>query len=110
MEDSYIANDEEFKKLYNQPEEKNDEKNEDQIEKENKDQIEEKMKINSNDEYQNDISLYNKADFKLDNVLTFFFKNEILAGVQYCPKCGKQMILENNKNIWIKKFGDVEQN
>ena len=66
MEDSYIANDEEFKKLYNQPEEENDEENEDEIEEENKDQIEEENENqfkNDDDEYQNNISLYNKAVF-----------------------------------------------
>ena len=93
--------------MYNQQGDNHGNKeNEDQIEEENKNQFK-----NEDDEYQNDISLYNKADFKLDNVLTIFFKNEILTRVKYCPKYGKQMILENNqKYIWIKKFGDIEQN
>ena len=54
-------------------------------------------------ESQSNINLYNKEDFKLDKVMTFFFKNEILARVQYFPKCGKQMNLENNQNYMDRK-------
>ena len=51
MEDSYIANDEEFKKLYNQPEDENDEENEDENEEENKDQIGEENENQFENEY-----------------------------------------------------------
>ena len=54
-------------------------------------------------ESQSNINLYNKEDFKLDKVMTFFFKNEILARVQYCHKCDKQMNLENNQNYMDRK-------
>ena len=62
-------------------------KQEERIEKdENESKVEDEQS-------QIDINLYNKEDFKLDKVMTFFFKNEILARVQYCPKCDKQMNL-----------------
>ena len=47
------------------------------------------------EEAQNKVNIYNLA---LDKVLTFFFNNEILVRVQFCPKCGKQMTLETNQN------------
>ena len=89
MEDSYNGNDEEFKQMNNQQEESIEEgENESEGE---------------DGESQSNINLYNKEDFKLDKVMTFFFKNEILARVQYCPKCGKQMNLENNQNYMDRK-------
>ena len=69
MEDSYNVNDEEFKKLNNQEEESVDE--------------EENESDDEDGESQNNINLYNKEDFKLDKVMTFLFKNKILANVQY---------------------------
>ena len=89
MEDLYNGNDEEFKQMNNQHEESIEEgENESEGE---------------DGESQSNINLYNKEDFKLDKVMTFFFKNEILASVKYCPKCGKQMNLENNQNYMDRK-------
>ena len=70
MEDSYNVNDEEFKKLNNQEEERVEE--------------EENESDGEEGESQNNINLYNKEDFKLDKVMNFFFKNEIIPRVQFC--------------------------
>ena len=53
------------------------------------------------------MNVYNKDDFTLDKIMIFFFNIEILARVQFCPKCGKQMNLETNQNYIDEKFGDV---
>ena len=89
MEDSYKANDEEFKKLNNKDEPKEDE-NEEELEEED-------------EESKNKVDIYNKQDFTLDKVIEFFFKNEILATVNFCPICGNQMTLENNINYMDEK-------
>ena len=71
MEDSCDGNDEEFKQMNNQQEESIEEgENESEGE---------------DGESQSNINLYNKEDFKLDKVMTFFFKNEILARVNIVP-------------------------
>ena len=49
------------------------------------------------------MNIYNKDDFTLDKVMTFFFNNEILARVQFCPKFGKQMTLGTNQNYMDEK-------
>ena len=84
MEDSYDANDEDFIKIKN-------------IEEANEDENENEEQEDSED-IENNVTIYNQNDFTLDKVMKFFFKNEILARVQFCPKCGKQMTLENNLN------------
>ena len=89
MEDSYKANDEEFKKLNNKDEPKEDE-NEEELEEED-------------EESQNKVNIYNKQDFTLNKIIEFFFKNEILATVHFCPICGKLMTLENNINYMDEK-------
>ena len=68
----------------------NEDENEEELEKEDADS-------------QNKVNIYDKQDFTLDKVLEFFFKNEILATVHFCPICGKQMTLENNINYMDEK-------
>ena len=90
MEDEYSQNDEEFKKINkNEPEEEN----------------EEKEHLNESDEEDEDenINLYNKQEFELENIINFSFNKVIFEKVKFCPKCGNQMKLENNKNYLDEK-------
>ena len=89
MEDLYKDNDEEFKKLSVND---SDQEEENEIESEEDDE-----------ENINQINIYNKNDFELENVLTILFNNNILSKVQFCPTCGQQMKLENNKNYMDEK-------
>ena len=90
MEDEYSQNDEEFKKINkNEPDEENEEaedRNESDEEKEDE-----------------NIKIYNKQEFVLENTINFFFNKDIFEKVKFCPKCGKQMKLENNKNYLDEK-------
>ena len=89
MEDLYKENDEEFKKLH-ELEDADEEEHENESEEED-------------EENNNEINIYNKNDFQLEKVLTFFFNKDIISKVQFCPQCGKLMILENNKNYIDEK-------
>jgi formylmethanofuran dehydrogenase subunit E len=90
MEDEYSQNDEEFKKINkNEPEEENEEE-------------EDRNESDEEDEDEN-IKLYNKQEFELENIINFFFNKVIFEKVKFCPKCGNQMKLENNKNYLDEK-------
>ena len=86
MEDLYIQNDEKFKIF----------------QKSESEEKEEEKKINENDgeeeEDDENITIYNKKEFELENVIKFMFNKDIFEKVKFCPKCGKIMSLENNKN------------
>ena len=84
MEDDFSKNDDEFKKINkNEPEEeKKDEDNENE---------------SDGEEEEENINLYNKQEFELENIINFFFNKVIFEKVKFCPKCGNQMKLENNK-------------
>ena len=98
MEETYKENDEEFKKLLNtQDEEAEEEAKEAGLEEENEAEEDEDK------EDKNEINIYHKKVFQLDKVLNFFFNKDIIAKVQFCPKCGKPMKLENNKNYMDEK-------
>ena len=84
MENSNNANDDELKKL-NIIDETSEEENENESEEEDQ-------------EAQNKDNIYNKNDFTLDKLMAFFFNNEVLARVKFCPKYDKQITLETNLN------------
>ena len=89
MEEAYLKNDEEFKKIKSIEDQEEEQENESEEE----------------DDVDNaQLNIYNKKDFELDKVLNFFFQNEILSKVQYCPKFWKLMKLENNKNYMDGKI------
>ena len=89
MEEAYLKNDEEFKRIKSIEDQEEEQENESE----------------EDDDVDNaQINIYNNEDFELDKVLDFFFKNQILSKVQYCPKCGKLMKLENNKNYMDEKI------
>ena len=94
MEDLYIQNDEEFKMIQ-------------KSESEEKEEEEEEKKINENvgeeEEDDENITIYNKKEFELENVIKFMFNKDIFEKVKFCPKCGKIMSLENNKNYLDEK-------
>ena len=90
MEDLYKDNDEEFKKHGVIADDQDEENELESAEEEEEENI-------------NQINLYNKNDFKLENVLKFLFNNDILSKEQFCPICGKQMKLENNKTYMDEK-------
>ena len=90
MEDDFSQNDEEFKKINkNELEDENDEE-----ENENESDAEEE---------EENINLYIKKEFELENIISFFFNKNIFENVKFCPKCGNQMKLENNKNYLDEK-------
>ena len=66
-----------------------------------------KKKINENvgeeEEDDENITIYNKKEFELENVIKFMFNKDIFEKVKFCPKCGKIMSLENNKNYLDEK-------
>ena len=89
MDDSLLKNDEEFKKIKSIEDQHEESENESEEE---------------DDVDNSQLDIYNKEDFELDNVINFFFQKEMLSKVQYCPKCGKLMKLENNKNYMDGKI------
>ena len=34
------------------------------------------------------LNIYKKEEFELENILNFFLKKEILEKFKFCPKCG----------------------
>ena len=89
MEESYLQNDELFKKIKSIEDQEEEQENE----SEEEDDVDNAQQ-----------NIYKKEDFELNKVLDFFFQNEILIKAQYCPKCGKLMKLENNKNYMDEKI------
>ena len=104
MEEVYKENDGEFKKLYNiQEAEEAEEVKEAEEAKEAEFEGENEAEEDEDEEDKNEINIYHKKDFQLDKVLNFFFNKDIIVKVQFCPKCGKPMKLENNKNYMDEK-------
>ena len=68
----------------NEPEEENEE--------------EEHRNESDEEDVDENINLYNKQEFELENIINFFFNKIIFEKVKFCPKCGNQIKLENNKN------------
>ena len=95
MENLYQENDVVFKKIYNI--------------KVAEEEDEEVKKAEEDEGDKNEINIYQKKDFELDKVLIFFFNNDLITKVQFSPKYGKPMKLENNKNYIDEKYGDAEQ-
>ena len=88
MDDLLRPNDEEFIKLKNRESEEEENDNE---------------SLNEVEEDEENITIYNKKEFELENVIKFFFNKDIFEKVKFCPKCGNLIILENNKNYMDEK-------
>ena len=90
MEDEYSQNDEEFKKL-------------NKIDSEEENEEEEHENESDSEEENENITIYNKQEVQLENVIKFFFNKDILEKVKFCTKFGNQMNLDNNKNYLDEK-------
>ena len=74
MEDLYIQNDEEFKKFQKSESEEKEEEEEKEQDNEN---------VGEEEEDDENITIYNKKEFELENVIKFMFNKDIFEKVKF---------------------------